>query len=110
VLIDEKGKPMAPSIAWFDHRSNEIMEAWKKEVDDLFRCGVESIAVVFLNSYANPVHENRAVVLISEKYPDLAVSASFEVAPEIREYERCRLRSNTSLRSFHPKPFIPTMC
>ncbi|HIE56369.1 MAG TPA: hydantoinase/oxoprolinase family protein, partial [Chromatiaceae bacterium] len=71
-----------------------------QEVDDLIRHGVESIAVVFLHSYANPVHENRAVALISERYPDLAVSASFEVAPEIREYERC----STTVANAYVKP------
>jgi N-methylhydantoinase A len=50
--------------------------------------GVTSAAIVFLHSYANPAHERRAVELLSEHYPGLTLSASIEVAPEIREYER----------------------
>jgi len=34
LLVNENGDPLAPSIAWFDHRSNAIMEAWRKNVDD----------------------------------------------------------------------------
>lgn len=56
--------------------------------DDLIAQGVTSIAVVFLHSYVNPVHEKRALALLHEKYPTLSVTGSFEVAPEVREYER----------------------
>ncbi|OZI31244.1 hypothetical protein CAL29_25290 [Bordetella genomosp. 10] len=50
--------------------------------------GIKSIAIVFLHAYANPVHEIRARALIAERYPDLFVSISSEVSPQIREYER----------------------
>src|SRR5438093_711972 len=50
--------------------------------------GVASIAVVFLHAYANPRHEAEAIRIIADRYPDVATTASHEVAPEIREYER----------------------
>jgi N-methylhydantoinase A len=50
--------------------------------------GVTSLAVVFLHSYANPSHERQAVELLTRHCPGLTLSASIEVAPEIREYER----------------------
>lgn len=50
--------------------------------------GVESVAVCFLHSYRNSVHELQARNLIRDAYPELPVSTSSEVAPEIREYER----------------------
>lgn len=50
--------------------------------------GVEALAIAFLHSYANPAHEIRARELIRELFPDLLVTLSAEVAPEIREYER----------------------
>jgi N-methylhydantoinase A len=50
--------------------------------------GIESVAVCFLHSYANPIHEQRVVEIASECRPDLYVTASSEVAPIIREYER----------------------
>ena len=50
--------------------------------------GVRSIAVCFLASYANPVHEQAARDLILEIIPDADVSLSSEVLPVLREYER----------------------
>ncbi|MBR0642991.1 methylhydantoinase [Roseomonas hellenica] len=51
--------------------------------------GCTAIAVCFLHSYANPVHEQEAGRILREAFPGLSVSLSSEVAPEIREYERC---------------------
>ena len=50
--------------------------------------GAESVAVGFLHSYMNPQHEQRMRELFEEGAPELAVSLSCEVCPEIREYER----------------------
>jgi N-methylhydantoinase A len=59
-----------------------------RAADELVRQGVESIAVVFLHSYANPAHERRARELIVGRHPGVYVSISSEVSPQIREYER----------------------
>lgn len=74
--------------------------ALMNEVDDLVAQDVRSIAIVFLHAYADPVHEHRAVELISKKYPDLSITASYDVAPEIREYER----SSTTAVNAYIKP------
>lgn len=50
--------------------------------------GVDSVAVTFLHSYANAVHEQRARELLEKHFPQLYVSISSEVSPQIREYER----------------------
>jgi N-methylhydantoinase A/oxoprolinase/acetone carboxylase beta subunit len=50
--------------------------------------GVEAIAICFLFSYRNPVHEQRARNIVKELMPEAEVSISSEVLPEIREYER----------------------
>ncbi len=50
--------------------------------------GVEAVAVCYLHSFANPVHEEATGVWLREALPDVSVSLSAEVAPEIREYER----------------------
>ena len=34
LAVDVKGKPLAPSITWFDHRSNQVVEEWKDQVDE----------------------------------------------------------------------------
>lgn len=50
--------------------------------------GVQSVAVAFLHSYANGAHEQRAAELLREALPDVSLSLSCEVSPEMREYER----------------------
>jgi N-methylhydantoinase A len=60
----------------------------RREVRALLAQQVESIAVCFLHSYRNPVHERAVVAQIEKEFPDVPVSASSTVAPEMREYER----------------------
>ncbi|MGI9325849.1 MAG: hydantoinase/oxoprolinase family protein [Pseudomonadales bacterium] len=50
--------------------------------------GVTSIAVGYLHAWRNPAHEQLTAQLINAHWPDVAVSLSSEVCPEIREYER----------------------
>lgn len=54
----------------------------------LVESGVRSIAITFINSYRNPVHEQRAKELVLRECSDVSVCTSSEIAPEIREYER----------------------
>lgn len=49
---------------------------------------IESVAVGFLHSYANPAHEQAVGRMLKERLPDTCVTISSEVAPHIREYER----------------------
>src|SRR5215472_11858700 len=51
--------------------------------------GVEAVAILFLNSYVNPAHEQRAKALLEAQHPELFVSASHELSQEYREFERC---------------------
>ena len=48
----------------------------------------ESIAVGFLHSYANPDNEKILKAFLTKELPDVEVSISSDVCPEIREYER----------------------
>ncbi|KQV08905.1 hydantoinase/oxoprolinase family protein [Devosia sp. Root105] len=50
--------------------------------------GIESVAICFLNSYKNPVHERQAATVFAAAFPDIAVTASVDVLPEAGEYER----------------------
>jgi N-methylhydantoinase A len=64
----------------------------EKEVLDVLKQlkteGIESLAVCFINSYENPVNEKKIKAIIEKETPDLFLSTSFEVLPQIREYER----------------------
>jgi N-methylhydantoinase A len=50
--------------------------------------GIEAVAIGLIHSYANPAHEQRVAEIIAAARPDLSVTLSSEVCPEIREYER----------------------
>jgi N-methylhydantoinase A len=50
--------------------------------------GIDSVAVVFLHSYAYPAHEQRVGAIAAARFPALQLSLSSEVSPKWREYER----------------------
>lgn len=57
-------------------------------IKTLRREKVESVAIGFLHSYANSAHEDAVAEQVAEALPDVALSLSSQVCPEIREYER----------------------
>ncbi len=63
----------------------EELEALLPKLD---AAGTEALAVAFVNSYANPVHERTVRDFFADRRPDWPVSLSAEVSPEFREYER----------------------
>ncbi|MBU8539940.1 hydantoinase/oxoprolinase family protein [Falsiroseomonas tokyonensis] len=50
--------------------------------------GIESLAIGFLHAFVNPAHEKRAAAIVHDMWPDLPISLSSEVSPEMREWER----------------------
>ncbi len=57
-------------------------------VHELLAQGVQAIAVCFLWSFRNPVHERRAQEIVRRLAPEVFVSCSIEIAPKWGEYER----------------------
>lgn len=55
---------------------------------ELRSAGVEAVAVCFLFSFLNPVHERRVKEILEEELPGVHLSISHEVVPQHREYER----------------------
>ena len=49
---------------------------------------IKALAVCFLHSYINPSHENAVVKLVQNQFPNLYVSSSSDVYPNMREFER----------------------
>jgi N-methylhydantoinase A len=49
---------------------------------------IDSLAIGFLHSYANPRHEQRAAELVRAVLPDLDITLSAAISPEMREYDR----------------------
>jgi len=50
--------------------------------------GYQSIAIGFIHAYVNPQHERRARDILAEELPDVTISISSEVSPQMREFER----------------------
>ena len=76
--MDADGNEVRP----FDEASaRSALEILKKQ-------GVEAITVSFINAYANGKHEKRMGALAAEILPNVPVSLSHEVLPEMQEYER----------------------
>ena len=76
--MSARGEPLIPldeASVW------EVAERARKH-------DVDAIAVGLLHSYANPEHEQRVGALLAKALPDVTVTLSCEVCPEIREYER----------------------
>ncbi|MCD6568187.1 MAG: hydantoinase/oxoprolinase family protein [Dehalococcoidia bacterium] len=79
-------------------------EEAKKVVHELMDQGVTSIAVCLLNSYENPVHEFMLKDIILKEAPDMSLSISYEVLPQIKEYER----TSTTATNAYVKPLTGT--
>ncbi|MCS5613498.1 MAG: hydantoinase/oxoprolinase family protein, partial [Candidatus Poribacteria bacterium] len=72
-------------------------DAVKEAVQKLLVAEVESISIVFINSYANPENEQMALKIVKELWPNEFVDVSSNILPEIREFERT---STTTLNAY----------
>ena len=75
-------------------------------VQALRQAGVESVAVCFLHSYRRPEHECAARDFVKREMPGCYVSASSDVVPEFREYERM----STTVINAYVGPRVATYC
>ncbi len=69
-------------------------------LDDFKSEGVAAVAVCFLHSYANFVHEETAMKEVKRLWPEVAVVASHQITREWREYER----TSTAVLSAYVQP------
>ena len=87
---------------------------------------IDSVAIGFLQSFVNPQHEQRVATLLRAQLPEVTISLSSEVCPEIREYERLstvcanayvqplvagyltRLQQQLTQRGLRVRPFLMT--
>ena len=68
----------------------------------LLQFGYDSIAVGLLHSYANDSHEKMIGRALADRLPDVMISLSSEVSPQMREYERF----NTTIANAYIKPLM----
>jgi N-methylhydantoinase A len=75
-----------------------------RALDQLAAHAVEAVAIGFLHSFTNPEHEQRVGALLAQRFPQMAVTLSCEVSPEMREYERF----STACANAYIQPVIGT--
>ena len=63
-------------------------EAVARQVAFMQAEGIESVAIGFLHAFVNPAHERRAAEIVRRLWPEVPISLSSEVSPEMREWER----------------------
>lgn len=89
-----------------DAQGNVLISLDRAEVvamaDTLASYNFESIAVGLIHAYLNPDHEKMIRDVLAEKLPDVMVSLSSEVSPQMREYERF----NTTVANAYIKPLM----
>jgi N-methylhydantoinase A/oxoprolinase/acetone carboxylase beta subunit len=76
--LNAKGEVLTP----LDETELEAIAAKLKDA------GVAAVAVCYLHSFTNPLHEEQTGAWFKKHSPEFSISLSSEVAPEIREYER----------------------
>jgi N-methylhydantoinase A len=74
-------------------------EEVKSVLKGLRQSGIESLAICLIHSYENPVHEIQIKEIVNGEAPELSLSISYEVLPQIREYERsCTTATNAYVK------------
>ena len=90
--IDARGEVLVPL-----NRADVVALA-----EQVREAGYESVAVGLLHSYLNDSHERMIGEVFAEMLPDVALSLSCEVSPQMREYERF----NTVVANAYIKPLM----
>jgi N-methylhydantoinase A/oxoprolinase/acetone carboxylase beta subunit len=72
----------------------------KRVLNKLLDMGIQSLAVCLINSFEKPVHELMIKDIVLKEAPDLSISISYEVLPQIREFER----TSTTVTNAYVKP------
>jgi N-methylhydantoinase A len=105
--FDPKPVPIAPQSLTYeiaervDHTGNVLTPldgaAVRRAAFALREAGVDSIAVCYLFSFANPAHERESRRIVAETFPGVTISLSSDVLPRIREWPRL---SSTLLNAY----------
>lgn len=97
-VIYNKSEPMAPLELTVEANERtaadgEIVRpldeaALREQLEFLKSRGIEALTVCLINSFANRAHEDRVRAIAAEVMPNIPVSLSVDVIPEMQEYER----------------------
>jgi len=98
-VVDRRNRLEVPERTLADGtvRTPVDLDAVRAAAKELQANGCEAVAILFANSYANTANEDAAVAVLREIWHNGHVSASSEILPEIREFERF---STTALNAY----------
>ncbi|WP_223422590.1 hydantoinase/oxoprolinase family protein [Tateyamaria pelophila] len=98
-VVDRRNRLEVPERTLADGtiRTAVDLSAVRRAAEALRAQGCEAVAILFAHSYANPQNEAAAVAAVRKMWPNAHVSASHEILPEIREFERF---STTALNAY----------
>ena len=98
-VVDRRDRLEVPerTLASGAVRTPVNLDAVRASAAQLLEQGCAAVSILFANSYANPENEVAAVAVVRECWPNAHVSASSEILPEIREFERF---STTALNAY----------
>ena len=108
----EKEQPIVPRSLRFEvservsASGEELIDLRIADLDHIISIcreeGVEAIAIQYLHSYASPGHEAKTAAYLREQMPNVAITASYEITREWREYER----ANTAVLNAYVQPIV----
>ncbi|WP_377299503.1 hydantoinase/oxoprolinase family protein [Rhizobium sp. SGZ-381] len=84
-FVYEIGERLAPDGTVTEALDEETVRG---AISAMLTAGIETVAISFLHSYANPAHERRAADIVRAMAPDLKISISSDVLAEPGEFER----------------------
>ena len=90
--MDAHGEPAVPFVA----------DELRQIAGELRARGVQAVAVCLLHAFRNPAHERAIAALLERETPEIVVSISSEVMPDIREYQR----ASTTVANAYVQPTI----
>lgn len=113
-IFFHRPRPLVPRHLTFEVRermnsSGDVLLALDtvqlKEIAEKLRAeNIQTVAVSFLHSYANPTHEQQAGEILRSQLPDRYISLSHEIVREYREYER----TSTTVANAYVQPKVAT--
>jgi N-methylhydantoinase A len=83
-------------------RTKIDVEAVRAAALRLVEMGAQALAIVFVNSYANPANEEKALAAARAVWPNENVACSSQILPEIREFER----TSTTVLNAYLQPVV----
>lgn len=97
-LMMERPRPIAPRHLRFELDERVMADGCvrtpldnaevRRLCETLRAAGVEAVAVCLLHSYVNAAHERRVGAVLADALPEVAVTLSCDLVPELREYDR----------------------